>query len=109
MKLTHIFEAGTGFRVIDTTERSQTGLLTLEAGEATGEKPSRHEESDQTLIVLEGELTAEVGDEKAVMKRGDAVLVPARTPHRFINTGKARATTFSVYARPAFPPDKKSD
>ncbi len=28
MKLTHIFEAGTGFRVLDTTERSQTGLLT---------------------------------------------------------------------------------
>lgn len=41
MKLTHIFEAGTGFRVIDTTDRSQTGLLTLEAGEASGEKPSR--------------------------------------------------------------------
>ncbi len=51
MKLTHIFEAGTGFRVIDTTERSQTAVLTLEA---TSEKPSRHEESDQTLIVLEG-------------------------------------------------------
>ncbi len=109
MKLTHIFEAGTGFRVLDTTERSQTGLLTLEAGDATGDKPSRHEDSDQTLILLDGELTAEIGDEKAVMKRGDAVLVPAKTPHRFINTGKSRATTFSVYARPAFPPDKKSE
>ena len=108
MRLTHIFEAGTGFRVIDPTERSQTGLLTLEAGEATGEKPSTHAESDQTLILLEGELTAEIGGESAVMKDGDAVLVPAKTPHRFINTGQSRATTFSVYARPAFPPDKQS-
>ena len=109
MNLTHIFAAGSGFRVLDTTERSQTGLLTLEAGEATGEKPSRHEDSDQTLILLAGELRAEIGDEKETMEDGDAVLVPAKTPHRFINTGKSRATTFSVYAKPAFPPDKQSD
>ena len=109
MKLTHIFKAGTGFRVLDTTERSQTGLLTLEPGEATGEKPSTHHDSDQTLIVLKGELTAEIGGESARMKDGDAVLVPAKTAHRFINSGSSRATTFSVYARPAFPPDKQSE
>lgn len=108
MKLTHIFEAGTGFRVLETTERSQTGLLTLEAGESSSDKPSVHDESDQTLIVLQGELTAEIGRERAGMKVGDAVLVPARTPHKFTNSGAERATTFSVYARPAFPPDKKS-
>jgi len=68
MHLTHIFAAGSGFRVLDTTERSQTGLLTLEAGEATGEKPSRHEDSDQTLILLAGELRAEIGDEKETME-----------------------------------------
>lgn len=109
MRLTHIFEAGTGFRVIETTERSQTGLLTLEPGESSSETPSRHEESDQTLVLLEGELRAEIAQESALLKRGDAVLVPAKTFHRFINTGKTRATTFSVYARPAFPPGKKSD
>ena len=109
MKLTHIFEAGTGFRVLDTTERSQTGLLTLEVGEATGEKPSTHAQSDQVLVVLQGEVTAEVGGESAVLKEGDAVTVPAKTPHRFINTGRDRAITFSVYALPAFPPEKKSE
>lgn len=109
MNVTHIFAAGSGFRILDTTERSQTGLLTLEPGESTGEKPSRHDDSDQTLIVLAGELRAEIGDEKEVLEDGDAVLVPAKTPHRFTNTGKSRATTFSVYARPAFPPNKQSD
>ena len=109
MKLTHIFEAGTGFKILDTTERSQTGLLTLEVGEATGEKPSTHAESDQVLIVLQGELTAEIGGESDVLEIGDAVTVPATTPHRFINTGHERAITFSVYALPAFPPDKQSD
>ncbi len=109
MRLTHIFQVGTGFRVLETTKRSQTGLLTLEAGEATGDKPSTHQNSDQTLIVLKGEITAEVGQEKAAMREGDAVLVSAKTPHRFINTGTDRAITFSVYALPAFPPDEKSD
>ncbi len=107
--MTHIFEAGSGFKILETTERSQTGLLTLEVGEATGDKPSTHAESDQVLVVLQGELTAEVGGESEVLDIGDAVTVPAKTPHRFINTGHERAITFSVYALPAFPPDKQSD
>lgn len=109
MRLTHIFEAGSGFKILETTERSQTGLLTLEVGEATGDKPSTHAESDQVLVVLQGELTAEVGGESEVLDIGDAVTVPAKTPHRFINTGHERAITFSVYALPAFPPDKQND
>lgn len=109
MKLTHIFQAGTGFRVLETTERSQTGLLTLEPGESSSDDPSRHAESDQILVVLQGEVTAEIADESAVMKIGDAVVVPAKTPHKFINNGQDRAVTFSVYALPAFPPDKKSN
>ncbi len=109
MKLTHIFQAGTGFRVLETTECSQTGLLTLEANESSSDDPSVHEKSDQVLIVLQGELTAEIGEERALMKVGDAVVVPAKTPHKFINTGEERAVTFSVYALPAFPRDKKSD
>ncbi len=109
MKLTHIFQAGTGFRVLDTTERSQTGLLTLESGESSSDDPSTHAESDQVLVVLQGELTAEIDGERAVMRDGDAVVVPAKTPHKFTNTGRDRAITFSVYALPAFPPDKKSE
>lgn len=109
MKLTHIFEAGAGFRVLETTERSQTGLLTLEAGESSSDALSTHAESDQVLVVLQGEVTAEIGGESAVMRKGDAVAVPAKTPHKFTNTGRDRAITFSVYAKPAFPPDKKSE
>ena len=109
MKLTHIFHSGTGFKVLETTERSQTGLLTLEAGESSSDDPSVHEESDQVLVVLQGEVTAEVAKESAVLVKGDAVVVPAKTPHKFTNSGEERAVTFSVYARPAFPPDKTSD
>ncbi len=80
MNLTHIFAAGGGFRVLETTERSQTGLLTLDPGESSSDEPSTHKDSDQTLILLAGELRAEIGDEKAILEDGDAVLVPAQTP-----------------------------
>ncbi len=104
MKPIHIFATGRGFRVLETTERSQTGVLTLDPGEASSETPSAHEDSDRTLILLAGELRAETGDEKILLEDGDAELIPATTPHRFINTGRSLATTFNVYARPAFPP-----
>jgi mannose-6-phosphate isomerase-like protein (cupin superfamily) len=109
MKLTHILEAGSGFRVLETTERSQTALFVLEAGEQSSNEPNVHEESDQTLVVLKGELTAEVAGERATMKAGDAVLVPAGTPHRFSNSGEQPAITFTIYAAPAYPPNEKSD
>lgn len=107
MKLTHIFQAGAGFRVLETTERSQTGLLTLESGEASSHASSVHEQSDQVLLVLRGEVIAEIDDESE-LKRGDAVVVPAKTPHRFVNHGPDGAVTFSVYAPPAFPPNETS-
>ncbi len=66
MNLTHIFAAGRGFRILETTERSQTGVLTLEPGESSSDKPSTHPESDQTLILLAGELRAEIGEEKTL-------------------------------------------
>jgi len=70
MKLTHIFQAGIGFRVLETTKRSQTALLTLDPSESSSDKPSRHADSDQVLIVLRGEVTAKIGEEIEVMKNG---------------------------------------
>ena len=81
MKLTHIFEAGSGFKILETTKRSQTGLLTLEPGEASSDEPSVHDESDQVLVVLQGMVTGEIGRERKEMKVGDAVVVAAGTPH----------------------------
>lgn len=103
MKTTQLFAAGTGFKILQTTGRSQTALMTLEPGEASSEQPSVHDESDQTLVVLEGEVTAEVAGESETLQTGGVVLVPAETPHRFINRGAKRAITFSVYAGPAYP------
>lgn len=78
--------------------------MTLEPGEASSERPSIHRESDQALVVLQGEVTAEVAEQTTTLQTSDAVLVPAETPHTFSNRGAERAITFSVYAGPAYPP-----
>jgi mannose-6-phosphate isomerase-like protein (cupin superfamily) len=100
--MTNIYSAGTGFKILETTRRSQTATLTLDPGESSSEKPNRHPESDQVLIVLDGKLTAEISGKRSEMKKGDAVTVPAGTPHKFTNAGSERAITFSVYSPPAY-------
>jgi mannose-6-phosphate isomerase-like protein (cupin superfamily) len=46
-----------------------------------------HDDAEQVYIVLRGGGTVQVGDEKAEVKAGDAVFLPAKVPHGFFNTG----------------------
>ena len=81
--------------------------MNLDPGEASGDTAESHPSSDQVLIVLDGEVLAEVGDEKARMRKGDVVVIPAGIDHRFENESGEVARTFSVYAPPAYPPDAR--
>ena len=89
--------------MLRTTERSQTAVMRLDPGQASGDDAESHEGSDQVLLVLDGEVMAEVGEEKARLRKGDVVIVPADVPHRFRNEGAQAASTFSVYAPAAYP------
>ena len=57
--------------------------MNLAPGEASGDRPEAHRGSDQVLLVLEGEVMAEVAEEKARLRQGDVVIVPAGVDHRF--------------------------
>jgi len=59
--------------------------------------------SDQVLLMLRGELTGKVGREKVRLKKGDVLLIPAGTPHRFTNKASKPAVTFNVYTPPEYP------
>lgn len=98
----NVYRGGNGFKVLHTTKRSQMASMILESGESSSEELNTHAESDQTLIVLDGLLTAEISGKRTEMKEGDAVTVPAGTPHKFTNSGSERAVTFSVYSPPAY-------
>lgn len=103
MFLTNLNAAREWFEVLQTTGRSQTAVMNLAPGQASGDEPQAHPESDQVLIVLDGEVLAEVADEKARMRAGDVVVVPAGVHHRFENIADIPARTVSVYAPPAYP------
>jgi mannose-6-phosphate isomerase-like protein (cupin superfamily) len=95
------------FEVLQTTDRSQTAVMVLDGGRHSSEEMNTHEKSDQVLLVVEGELHAEIGGAHRVMRSGDVCIVPAGTPHRFDNRTGSRAVTFNVYAPPEYAPDEK--
>jgi len=103
MNVTNISDAKEWFEVLQTGERSQTAMMTLAPGDATGQKAEAHKKSDQVLLMLEGELTGEVGDERPHLKKGDVIIIPAGVKHRFVNRAKKPALTFNVYSPPAYP------
>jgi mannose-6-phosphate isomerase-like protein (cupin superfamily) len=74
-------------------------------GKSSGEKAEAHKDSDQVLLILEGELTGEVGDEHVSLKKGDVIIIPNAVKHRFTNRSRKRAVTFNVYSPPAYSAD----
>jgi mannose-6-phosphate isomerase-like protein (cupin superfamily) len=107
MNVTNIHDAKSWFQVLQTTDRSQTAVMTLSPGGQSSEETNVHSDSDQVLLVVEGAVHAEVAGKKRLLKPGDVCLIPAGTRHRFENAGKDRAVTFNVYAPPEYPPDEK--
>ena len=103
MNVTNIEKAKDWFEVLQTSERSQTAMMTLASDQSSGKKADAHEKSDQVLLTLEGELNGEVADEWWTLKKGDVIMIPAGAKHRFTNRTQKRAMTFNVYSPPAYP------
>src|SRR5213083_2744511 len=101
MEIINIGNARKWFEVLQTSERSQTAMMTLASGDATGASAEAHEESDQVLLMLDGEF----GDQRPALKKGDVIIVPAGVKHRFVNRTAKPAVTFNVYSPPAYPND----
>ena len=91
------------FKVLKTTSRSQTAVMNLAPGQASGAGAEAHARSDQFLFSLERQVLAEGGDECARLRRGDCVVIPAGVRHRFQNDQDDLVRTVSVYAPPAYP------
>jgi mannose-6-phosphate isomerase-like protein (cupin superfamily) len=107
MDIANIRQATEWFEILQTHKRSQTAIMTLEPGKATGSKAEAHEKSDQVLLLLEGELRGELGEKECRLKQGDVIIITAGVKHRFVNDGNAAAVTFNVYAPPAYPAGTK--
>lgn len=92
------------FAVLQTTQRSQTAVMTLGPGQSSGDEPEAHKGSDQVLLLVEGTLSALIDGKRSQLKAGDVVVIPPGIKHRFTNRGDQPAVSFSVYSPPEYPP-----
>jgi mannose-6-phosphate isomerase-like protein (cupin superfamily) len=53
-------------------------------------------------FTLEGAATITVGDDTREMKSGGIVVIPANTPHRFVNSGETLLRQIDIHASPQF-------
>lgn len=90
------------WRVLHTTGRSQVAIMILAPGEASSLGPSVHPDEDQLLYLIDGEVEAEIDGERQRLHSGQLAVVPAGTPHRFINVGSTPARTLNIYTPPAY-------
>ncbi|WP_395745252.1 cupin domain-containing protein [Prosthecobacter sp.] len=105
MNIANIRGSDEDFHLLVTTGRSQSATMRLAPGDATSEEPNTHPHSDQVVLLLEGEVVAEIGGERATLRENQCVTVPAGVEHRFINQGTSPAFAFTVYGPPAYPTD----
>ena len=107
MNISNIYRASAWFEVLQTTDLNQTAVMILKPGQATGKKPETHEKGQQVLLLVSGELVAEVDGELQSLDPGDVVVIPPNVRHKFTNNGKGPAVTFSVYSPPVYSPHEK--
>jgi mannose-6-phosphate isomerase-like protein (cupin superfamily) len=102
MNVKNICEASDWFSVLQTEQRTQTAVMTLKAGKSSGDKLEAHKNSTQVLLVLEGEVLAELEGERKSLSRGDVIVIPPGVRHKFTNEAKQDCVTFNTYSPPEY-------
>jgi quercetin dioxygenase-like cupin family protein len=56
----------------------------------------------EVAFTLEGSATITVGDQQREVTAGGIVVIPADTPHRFVNSGDTLLRQIDIHANPTF-------
>jgi mannose-6-phosphate isomerase-like protein (cupin superfamily) len=56
----------------------------------------------EVAFTIEGGATITVGDKQHEVKAGSIVVIPANTPHRFVNSGDTTLRQIDIHASPRF-------
>jgi mannose-6-phosphate isomerase-like protein (cupin superfamily) len=57
---------------------------------------------DEVILVQEGRATCVASDERRDVKAGDIIVIPAGTPHSFVNSGDTPLRQIDIHASPKF-------
>jgi mannose-6-phosphate isomerase-like protein (cupin superfamily) len=70
---------------------------------APGNGPKLHSHPyDEIIIVLEGQVTAVIGERTVLASGGQIIVVPAHTSHSFVNSGTVRLRPVDIHASSSF-------
>lgn len=93
-------DRGAGVRTVDLVNGAAaettfvSGFTEFEPGAALG---FHHHDCDESVVVIEGSARFELEKAAHELAAGDATLVPAGVPHRFVNAGPGRMRLLFVY------------
>ncbi len=88
-------------RVLHTGTNSQVVAMSIPVGGEIGEEI--HPDTDQIIIIVEGEGKAVINNESKFVEEYDIIYVPAGVQHNFINTDDEELKLFTVYSPPHHP------
>ncbi|MCP4301386.1 MAG: cupin domain-containing protein [Gammaproteobacteria bacterium] len=102
--LTEIADGGVSFRQVGGSLANRAIQLIQECyqpGSGTGKHAITHE-GEECGIILRGRLEVTVGDQTAVLTKGDAYYFKSNQPHRFRNPGNAVCELITACTPPTF-------
>ena len=74
----------------------------FDPGGSTGDEPYTHGDSEELLIVIEGEVHVQLGADVYTVSAGDSVHYESSTPHRVANHGVEPAEVLFVISPPSY-------
>src|SRR6478672_4783376 len=74
----------------------------FEPGGSTGDEPYTHGDSEELLLVVEGDVHVQLGTEIHELAAGDSVHYQSSTPHRVSNPGHETAEVMFVISPPSY-------
>ena len=96
-----VVDRGTGVRTLPYVGKWNTSDNVVTSGVTVFDPgtgiPLHTHNVEETVLVLEGEARAVVGDEEYELVAGDATRAPAGVPHRYANSGSGQMRIFWAY------------
>jgi transcriptional regulator with XRE-family HTH domain len=74
----------------------------FEPGGSTGDEPYTHGDSEELLVVIDGEVHVQLGTDVYELSTGDSVHYQSSTPHRVSNPGSETAEVMFVISPPSY-------
>ncbi len=91
------FRGGFALHKGNGSEDSAAVVIELKPGNALGQHTDSPEE---ILLVMQGTVEVEIGDERQVARPGTVAVVPAMVPHNMRNIGEGTARVIGYFPRP---------